>query len=481
MDATSFLHGQSSANLRTIPNGGFGLQCFVDRSGRVETHFLALKAENDWILLVAPSIAPTLENRFHTHVISEDVELVSEGEGTWWFAMGPSTSKLSGWHGILGGEAAIIAREAHPGVERVTAEAAAAFSAWQGWPRPDAPEGVGQLVNQTTLFQSAVDMGKGCFPGQETVAKVHHNRGAAWAPTLLSSTVVDVPTEIQVEGKCVARISRSAVFDGEVWVLAEVLRDVRVHGMEIAVPGVRLKVRSFPLFATTPEGKAKELYHYGVAHFRNGAEEAALSIWKEALHFWPAYADVYESIGVLLGRQGKEEEAIGWMRRLLEVDPSSVLAHTNLSLFLMRQGKIEEAENHKAKATLASFASFGAESARKEAEAKRALAADAERARRADMYSQVLEIDPDDALAHYGLGMIQLEKGEYASAQLHFEKALEGDAQYTVAYLSLGKAQLALGKREAAKDTWYRGIKIAAKKGDMMPANEMQSLLNSLG
>ena len=96
------------------------------------------------------------------------------------------------------------------------------------------------------------------------------------------------------------------------------------------------------------------------------------------------------------------------------------------------------------------------------------------------MYRQVLEIDADDTLANYGLGTIHLERAEYDQAIDCLEKVLAQDAKYSVAYLALGKAYLALRKQDSARDIFERGIKVAASKGDLMPANQMQSLLSQI-
>jgi tetratricopeptide (TPR) repeat protein len=94
------------------------------------------------------------------------------------------------------------------------------------------------------------------------------------------------------------------------------------------------------------------------------------------------------------------------------------------------------------------------------------------------MFIKVLEIDPDDTLANYGLGSIAVEKGEWESARSYLEKVLEHDPKYSVAYLALGKALKGLGLYEEAKSILTEGIKVSAGKGDLMPANQMQQELN---
>jgi hypothetical protein len=40
-----------------------------------------------------------------------------------------------------------------------------------------------------------------------------------------------------------------------------------------------------------------------------------------------------------------------------------------------------------------------------------------------------------------------------------------------------GKAYMGLNERNRARETWETGVKIAAAKGDLMPANQMQAEL----
>jgi Tfp pilus assembly protein PilF len=54
------------------------------------------------------------------------------------------------------------------------------------------------------------------------------------------------------------------------------------------------------------------------------------------------------------------------------------------------------------------------------------------------------------------------------------------DPKYSVAYLVLGKTFEALGEWIEAQNIYKAGIPIAIAKGEMMPANEMQSRLSKI-
>lgn len=476
-DAASFVDGQSTQALSSV----WKFHVFLDRTGRVESYFLARTTDLGVEALVPVDIFGSFQLRFEKFVVSEDVTLSDVSLAKRWIAMGPQQWACED-EANLAGEKAFISPKPFPEVEVVSESAWIEWSLAQGIPLLTKPEDIGELVNQSTLFKAGVSLSKGCFPGQEVVAKIHNNRGAAWAPTLLELREGARPlaAEILLEGKVVAKLQLSRVID-EKYFCATVLRDMRVDGIEIAGPeGQRFRTKSLPLFSQESRQRALDVYHLGTDEFAKGNEDAAAQAWELAIKIDPSFADAYEAMGVMLGRQKKYAEGEAWMRRLLVADPESIMAHTNLSLFLMQQNRIQEAEDHKAKATLAAFASYGRKASTERALKEQAEKAESERQQRESMFRQVLEIDPEDPLANHGLGTICLERGDYAQAQSYLESVLRADPNYAVAYLALGKALSSQGFANEARRVWSDGVRVAAKRGELMPANEMQSLLLKL-
>jgi uncharacterized protein HemY len=146
----------------------------------------------------------------------------------------------------------------------------------------------------------------------------------------------------------------------------------------------------------------------------------------------------------------------------------------------MKMGKIEEAEEQKSLATVKTFQKFGDEAKLKDLILKEKKAQEEEWAKRENMFKQVLEIDDEDTLANFGLGSIAVERQDWLPAINYLEKVIKADANYSVAYLALGKAYKGSGQKDKAATTWKEGILIAAKKGDLMPANSMQFELQQL-
>lgn len=466
-DAISFIQSQSTQKI----DAQLRFHVFTDRFGKVLCPFLASVRSGAVELWCGQEALAAVIEKFEKFIISEEVEWSQPELRDVYFVFNGPVSESAG---VWGGVSVELSHSPRSAAKNLEAHDFKSFMKWQGVPDITNPTLMGEVVNQTLLLPYAVDFKKGCFPGQEAVAKIQNLRGAAWAPVLIykNDSNKEFPPEIKVNDKTVVQIDSNSI-EGD-WATGSALRDVRVH--DLCLEGTFV-VKLYPRWPATTPDRAREIYHWGTECFQRGDEAQALELWKCAIAVDPKAADAYEAIGVLLGRQEKFVEAESWMRKLLEVDPDSVMAHTNLSLFLMRQDKIKEAEDHKALATVASFKSFGRQASEKRAQEQKLEQERAELERRGEMFRQVLEIDPEDTLALHGMGGILMEKKNYTEALGYLEKVIQADPKYSVAYLALGKCYLELADTARAKDIFSRGIQVAAQKGDLMPANEMQSLL----
>jgi tetratricopeptide (TPR) repeat protein len=180
---------------------------------------------------------------------------------------------------------------------------------------------------------------------------------------------------------------------------------------------------------------------------------------------------------VILGRHKRYEEAVDLMIRLLDVDPSSVMAHTNLSLYYNQLDRIEDAEREAAEAMRAKMRNETVGHDHEDAARRELETVAADRVRRAEIFRQVLELDPGDAIGNFGLGELLVEEGRYDEAVGHLERALEADPRYSAALLALGRAHEGAGDRVAATRLYRGGIEVAAARGDLATANKMQERL----
>ncbi len=182
----------------------------------------------------------------------------------------------------------------------------------------------------------------------------------------------------------------------------------------------------------------------------------------------------------MLSKQDKLDEAISVMKRLAEIDPTEIMAHTNLSIYYMKQGRIEDAEKEKAEATAIQFEQMVAQNMAKKQKQQQEEKAHQERERQIEMFKQVLEIDPVDQIANFGLGSVYYEQGRYGEAVDPLRIVIRENKDYSAAYLLLGKNLEKLDQREEALEVYRQGIAAASKKGDLMPLKEMQNRQHQL-
>ncbi len=374
--------------------------------------------------------------------------------------------------------------------QEISAEELEARRVLSGLPKWGVEASSGMLINETTLIESAVSFHKGCYLGQETVAKVASRRGAAFAPMLLAieSGGDDLASRVGEtfsvgERKRAGTVRSCARWDDGLYLQLSLWRDLRVAGQRIEIEFADAallcgRLLSPPLLPTpAAEELAQSLYLRAVELFAADRETEAVVLLERAIAICPDAADAYESLGVILGRHGRFEEAIALMDDLLVVDPESVMAHTNKSVYYNQLGRIEDAEREAREAAIKGMEKSRREKADAAGERLRLDEEEADRRRREEMFLQVLEIDGSDALANFGLGQLRVESGRPADAVVHLERALSADPDYSAAFLALGRALEALGDTRRAHETYTAGVAAAARHGDMKTANTMQERL----
>ncbi len=484
-DRETFFQGQVTNDLLALSVGEGQLTARLNRTGKVQSFFTIARLADKLLLLCESDLVQSILDDFNKFIIMDEVELKALGEKVYLhfnYYLNENDSSL--FHFNYAGLNAALLTSPAPGVPFASESELEEVRFLNGYPKWNKDVDASHFVNDSYLNEIAISYKKGCFLGQETVAKIENNRGAAYYPVILemsSERALEADSDFFVEDKKAGKIQ----YQKENIVVASLFRDFRVEGKEITVTvgneTLVAIVHYLPFYKNQKRAQiAEELYHAGVEEFQAAHIESAMDFMKKAIEFNPEHSDAYESIGVILGRKERYEEAIGWMDQLLKVKPSSVMAHTNKSLFLMKMGKIEEAEAEKGLATVKSFSMYGEEAKLKKALDEEKKKKDADIQRREGMFKQVLEIDPDDTVALYGLGDVAFYRENFKEAVSHLERVVALDEKYSAAYLLLGKSLEASANLERAMQVYKKGIDVASKRGDMMPANEMQSRLNQL-
>jgi folate-binding protein YgfZ len=488
-DAAKFLQGQTTNDILNLPQRRLSYNALVDQSAKLQSFFLNVKNTSEIILFLELAIIQETKERLEKFVITEDVEISVEsksiqielGYKSYAKAKNLEDSTYGFFWGIPG---SIKVDEKPSSLKNISQDELANLVIESGIPRLGKEIDLGRIINETFLESVGISYSKGCFLGQETVSKIHHFRGPAYFPMKIQSTHKIEVGPLFKDGRKIGEVKTVLATDNTFSAYAYILRDFRLNESHLSVSqnNQEILIQLFTYSFDFEENKlSKEILELASNFFTHHDDiELAKNLLTWGIEINPHDGDLYESLGVLLGRQEKFMDAIELMDKLSALDPDSVMAYTNKSLYLMKLGKIEEAEQAKATATLKSFSYYGKIAKKKEDEERRAKQAIDQQEKRMGMFLQVLEIDPEDALANLGLGEIFFEKKEYQAAITSLSKVIAVDPKYSVAYLVLGKTYEALEQFQEAKVTYQKGIPIATAKGELMPANEMQTRLSKI-
>lgn len=347
------------------------------------------------------------------------------------------------------------------------------------------------ILPETGLEHSSVSYNKGCYTGQEVIARIKTYGAPNFA---LMGVMVEGPLSPPMNGSIMLGdkkigIIKSSVRSaslGKVIALAYLQRDHRSPDVEMEVTieerPFKIKTCLLPFYqAATRKDHSKRLLGEALQIYKEQENlDKPIAILREAIDLYPKHAEAYEALGVFLAKQDKLDEAIALMKRLTEINPQEIMAHTNLSVYYMKQGRIEEAENEKAEATALQFEQAVEKNMAKKLKKKEEAQRKKEMEERIEMFKKVLEIDPVDQVANFGLGSIYLETGRYEEGLEPLNTVVEKFKDYSAAYLLLGKTLEKLSENEKAIDVYKRGIAAASKKGDLMPLKDMQNRMNQL-
>jgi len=139
----------------------------------------------------------------------------------------------------------------------------------------------------------------------------------------------------------------------------------------------------------------------------------------------------------------------------------------------MKLGDKVAAEEEKAKATIKQFSRFGSLKKDEQRAAEESRKKREEALRKKAMFEEVIEFDPDDPIALFGLGNALSALEDWAGAEQALAKATSVDKNNSPVYLAHGKALEMLNREGDALRVYRDGMAVASRKGDLMPLKEM--------
>ena len=537
-DAASWLQTQTTNNVTSLDSGQGHPSAHLDRKAHVIAAFSLHHWEDEYWMLVPAASCDALLASLDAHLFLEKAELHDDSDDleqvvlqgpralavvlacdpgaardlpTKPFGVAPVLIdglqalafriNVSGEDGFVflterGEGSALLDRLYARGAAVVEPEAREVLRIEAGIPRVGVDFSAENRLPETTLERLAVDYGKGCYVGQEVVAKMKAYTPPKFAlmglvlaedsPLFDSGTPLFLDEERfgALRSRCYSPTLNTPI------AIAYVERIHRAPGARYSLqfgeggPLVDTRIVALPFVEPAPPmERAQALYNEALSKFEQDADdtdETAIQLLQEAVLTAPDFEDAYESLGVILNRHGRVDEAIAVMETLAEMNPNCIMAHTNLSVFYMQQGRIEDAEEEKAKAAVLQIAEVRQQRKAADIAAEERTRIEQEARGRIAMFAEVLEIDPEDPLATFGMGAAHMQLQSYAEAVPYLEQATKVQKDYSAAFLNLGKCHEFMGNTAGAIAAYRAGIAAANRKGDLMPMREMERRLKGL-
>ena len=229
-EAADFLQGQVSNDVEALEPGGGCYATVLTHKGKLRTDLRVLRGD-DWFWLDTEAIGhAVLEHMLRTYSLGRDVQYEDVSESRALLSLvGPAArerldaappgdehSFVAGEHGIYVATLLGVDVICEPGtvldVERVSDEAAECVRIEAGRPRLGFDMDADTMPQEAGINERAVSFTKGCYVGQETVARLHyrgkpnrHLRG------LLLSEPAERGAEILLGDRTVGRLGSACV------------------------------------------------------------------------------------------------------------------------------------------------------------------------------------------------------------------------------------------------------------------------------
>ena len=222
------------------------------------------------------------------------------------------------------------------------------------------------ILPETGLEHTSVSYDKGCYIGQEVIARIKTYGAPNMALMGLTVEGSDLPPFngiLRLGEKKIGTIKSSvhSVTLNKILSLAYIHKEHRSPDvdLEVTIENKSFKVKTclLPFYQSqTRKDHSKRLLTQALQIYKEQDDlDRPIAILRESIELDAKNAEAYEALGVFLAKQDKLDEAIALMKRLTEINPKEIMARTNLSVYYMKQGRIEDAEIEKGEATALQF------------------------------------------------------------------------------------------------------------------------------
>ena len=348
------------------------------------------------------------------------------------------------------------------------------------------------LLLEVDPLNEMVSTTKGCYPGQETIARTlsrgsvqkkifgikHQDKKLKTGDTLFFRGEKVAEIKSTIYSNQLNSFLSIAFLKRDFWFCGKEYRFEKIAGdFKSRIP-VTIERLPFCLGKNLSQVCKSYLERGMNAYHKNNYEEAKELIC-EALNIHPHFTDAVEVLAVIAEKLGNIEEAISLNKQFAQLDANAVMAPANLSRLYLTKGWIEKAEEEKKKATLLGYKlekfTSGSQTIR-----ELTLKHQEENIKKIKMFQEILKMDPLDEIANFSLGKIYHEQKEHQKAKNCLKIVIKNNKNYSAAYNILGKTLIALDEKKEAISIFTQGIEVADEQGHLAPQKSMKEQLMKL-
>ncbi|MEQ8210147.1 MAG: glycine cleavage T C-terminal barrel domain-containing protein [Lacipirellulaceae bacterium] len=172
-DRSSFLHNLCTNDIKSLQPGDQCEAFLTDVKGKIVAHVLVFAFEDRLQLLSVPDQGELIVQHLDRYLIREKVELADESNGMNWSVVTDSLSE-SFQSPFLGVPACIVSKvpDSHANLRVCSDEAFDALRLEAGWPLFGIDFDNTNLPQEVCRDERAIHFNKGCYLGQETIARI---------------------------------------------------------------------------------------------------------------------------------------------------------------------------------------------------------------------------------------------------------------------------------------------------------------------
>lgn len=196
-------------------------------------------------------------------------------------------------------------------------------------------------------------------------------------------------------------------------------------------------------------GNERAWFYLGSSYQAMGRYARAAAAYDQALKIKPDFSEAKAGLAETYEIQGNLEAAADLLQEMLERSPEDGRLYHRLGGLLRRQGRLQEAARMLLRA--AKLAATPQEALYDLAGVYRELGQPVEEM---VCYQRILARDPDDALAHFNLGLLHARQGRHREAAAAFRRAAMLRRGFPPVHYFLGLSYLELGDPASAREQW---------------------------